>query len=175
MKLHAISLTVVSQPLAFHRSPVTREELRDLGFEGWLLDYVQGPDAVLAMLCDTRQLHRTAYTSNPLSPVEKDAVEGSPITQYVAAREKYSIAIRREYNQRSTRVVTVGRAAFFTDAPVDVEQTRRLDNEKKEINRELGGLKERHEALTRERKILEEELKELKAQIVRALLSLFAR
>ncbi|KAF2272846.1 P-loop containing nucleoside triphosphate hydrolase protein [Westerdykella ornata] len=140
--LHQITLRMVGQPLAHYRSPVTREELRDLGFEGFVLDYIQGPEPVLAMLCESAQLHRAAYSPNPLSIEQHEAVERSPIATWTAGRERYRVTRRREYGISSTRVTALPRAKYFTDQPSDPNQTRQLEEEISNLKGDIESLKE---------------------------------
>lgn len=164
--LHNISIRTVPQPLAFYRSPVTRDQLRDYGFERWVLDCIQGPEPVLAMLCDQSQLHRAAYTPNQLTSEQYQAVEQSPIASWVAGRDRYRITRRREYGQHSTSVLQVNAAKWFTDKPVDADKKRQLDDEIREMRQESTELKERHSTLKEEQQQLKVESEQAEADFV---------
>jgi hypothetical protein len=168
MGLHQISIRTVPRELAYYRNPLNREELKGLGFEGWALDYVQGPGPVLAMLCDSAQLHRAAYAPTQLTEEQHKAVEQSPISTWIAGRYKYKIARRREYGQTSTRVTELTKARFFTDQPVDTEKKRELGDAKEEAKRELAELQERHKRVKDEQKEEKKKHDEAKTDMVRA-------
>jgi chromosome segregation ATPase len=167
--LHHINVKTIRQPLAFYRAPVTREELQGLGFQGWVLDHIQGPEPVLAMLCDSVQMHRTAYSSNRLSSEQHEAVLRSPISSWIAAREKYRVTRRREYGASSTRVIPVNKATLFTDQPVDMDKKRQLEADIQEAIQELAELKEQHNNRGEELKKCIDAQHDMKAEIVRSI------
>jgi chromosome segregation ATPase len=169
-RLHQITIRTIPQSLAAYRPPVTREELQGYGFEGWILDYIQGPDEVLAMLCESAQLHRAAYSPKPLSNEQHSAAEQSPIQSWIAGREKYQV--KKRYGQASTRVVQVKTSQFFTDRPIDAEQTRQLDDAIRDLERDTMELKEEHTALKVEQKKLNDGLAQVNNEMVRNVLEL---
>ncbi|KAF2737611.1 P-loop containing nucleoside triphosphate hydrolase protein [Polyplosphaeria fusca] len=148
LKLHAITIRTVPKPLTFYHAPVTQDELHRYGFDGWVIDLVQGPEPVLAMLCDSSKLHRAAFATKELSDSQYQALQASPISNWVAGRDKYRIT--RRYNQSSTMVTNINSARFFTDQPVDAEESRKLDGEIRQLERQIGELKEQSEELKEE-------------------------
>jgi chromosome segregation ATPase len=168
LRLHQVTFRVIRQPLAYYRSPVTREELQELGFEGWALDHIHGPEPVLAMLCEYAHMHRTAYSSNRLSAQQHDAVINSPISSWIAGPDKFRVTKRREYGMSSTRVSAVTKARFFTDQPVDNEKKHQLETEILQAKDAVAELKKRHDAGAEQLAKLRDEQHELKTQIVRS-------
>ncbi|KAF2655795.1 P-loop containing nucleoside triphosphate hydrolase protein [Lophiostoma macrostomum CBS 122681] len=162
MGLHHVSIRTVPRGLAYYRNPLTREELRELGFEGWALDYIQGPDPVLAMLCDGAGLHRAAYAPNQLSEEQHKAVEQSPIATWIAGRHKYRVTRRKEYGQTSTRVVPLVKAKYFTDQPVDMQKRHELDEAIQDSKTKLAEAQKRHAQAKDEQQ--EEKLKHAEAK-----------
>ncbi len=58
MKLHDVSLRVCSDSsMEQLRPPLSDEELHNCGMEGWAVDFLNGPEVVLAMLCEAKSLH----------------------------------------------------------------------------------------------------------------------
>ena len=169
LRLHQVSIRTSPQPLSFYQSPVTREELTSYGLEGWLLDYLKGPEAVLAMLCDSAQIHRTAFTPRPISEQQHQALENSPISAWIAGQEKYQITRRREYGASSTRVIAVKKAQLFIDQPVNAEEQRRLDNEIKEAEQDMHESVQRHRFFTNEKQESNQKLEGIKAEMVRCI------
>lgn len=164
--LHAVNLKTVPKPLAFYRSPLDREDIQELGFQGYILDHIQGPEPVLAMLCDSVQIHRTAYTPHSLSEQQHEAVLRSPIMSWVAGRERYRVTRRREYaGVSSTSVNKINKARFFTDQPVDTEKKRQLNADIHNINREIAEMKEQYETLKADFDRCKAEQNEMKGQM----------
>ncbi|KAF2708330.1 P-loop containing nucleoside triphosphate hydrolase protein [Pleomassaria siparia CBS 279.74] len=167
MRLHQVSIRTAPQPISFYQSPVTRDELAGYGMEGWLLDYIRGPDPVLAMLCDNCSIHRTAVSSIQVSDQQHRALEDSPITNFIIGQDKHQISRRREYNVSSTRVTAIRKAQYFVDQPVNVEEIRRLDNAVKELEQ---GIKEEVGVYNSSKEVvhtLETDLKEKKEEMKR--------
>lgn len=166
-RLHSITFRLVTKALSFYRPPCTQQELQSLGFEGWTIDYIQGPEPVLAMLCDSAQLHRAAYTSRTLSEAQHSAVEhNSPINSWVADRQKFSIKRRREYNASSTRVTTLRPAQYFTDQQVDADYQRELDDEISRLTREKDLIREQHDEVRKRVQDCQQEREQNRSEMV---------
>ncbi|PSN69028.1 P-loop containing nucleoside triphosphate hydrolase protein [Corynespora cassiicola Philippines] len=150
LKLHDITIRMCPQSLGFYRPPITQEELKAYGFDSWIVDCIQGPEPVLAMLCDQNRLHRSAYAARPISSEQFEALQGGPIQKWVSGTEVCQINRRKEYGLSSTSVTQLREARFFTDQPVDGEEKRKLDDAIKDIERDLMELKEQHDTARRE-------------------------
>lgn len=168
LKLTDINIRSSLTPLAQFKPPCSTQQLENYGLQGWLIDLIEGPDPVLAMLCDNRNIHQTAYTSQDMTQQQYTTLQNSPISSWVTRNETYMIVRRREYGDQgvSTRVNQVKAAKFFTDQPVDRQAEHELDaeittakGEMQLLAEEQAGLKAQMEELTRKRKTLEEEKK----------------
>jgi hypothetical protein len=162
--LHHITIRTCPHPRAYYHSPLTEDELKDLGFDGWISDYIQGPDPVLAMLCDSAKLHRSAYASRRISNEQYSAIQAKKISKWVSGKEIYQITTRREYNASSTSVTQIRDAKYFTDQPVDTDEKHKLDEEIKELKRDIEMQGEEHmkvvdelDVVKREKKVAEEQ------------------
>ncbi|KAF1997908.1 P-loop containing nucleoside triphosphate hydrolase protein [Amniculicola lignicola CBS 123094] len=164
-KLYNFSIRTVPKERSFYTSPVTREELEGRGFAGWISDYIQGPDPVLAMLCDSKSLHRTAFSPRKLSHDQYTEFVNGPINTCVTGDETLQIKRRREYGAQSTVRNNLRKAQWFTDQPVDLGEKRRLDEELGDLNHRLSSLKEERTALQQENAVLGEQLRDAKARI----------
>lgn len=127
LALHDIYTRTSPKPLSDYKSPVAPAELQRMGFEGYMIDYIQGPDAVLAMLCDNTRLNRTAYAARPISDEQHALVSGSAIQKWVSGRDIYQITTRREYGASSTAVTQLKRARCFVDQPANAQEKLQLD------------------------------------------------
>jgi chromosome segregation ATPase len=152
MGLHDIYTRSSPKPLSEYRAPVAPAELHSMGFEGYIIDYIEGPDTVLAMLCDNTRLNKIAYAPKPISDEQHEAVSGSPIQKWVSGRDISQITTRREYGVSSTSVTQLKPARSFVDQPANSEEKRQLDDTIKRIQRDVTEV--------------QEELKKSKAEIV---------
>ncbi|KAK3109404.1 Structural maintenance of chromosomes protein 5, partial [Teratosphaeriaceae sp. CCFEE 6253] len=91
LKLDRINIRQSTTPLANFRPPMSPEQMGSMGLDGWILDLVDGPEPVLAMLCDNRNIHATAFAGRELSNASLDALKGprSPITSWITPTETY--------------------------------------------------------------------------------------
>ena len=157
LNLGRITIRTVLGTLENFPPPVSREDLRRYGLEGWVLDHVAGPEAVLAMLCESSNLHRTGIAIQDTPPQQFEMLKDSPIPRWVTRSSFYRINRRWEYGAGafSINVSEVRSARFWTDQPVDTtakrdlqkridtwtEEARTIRAEIEDIGRQLLGLK----------------------------------
>ncbi|KAL4936949.1 hypothetical protein BDV06DRAFT_82944 [Aspergillus oleicola] len=146
MRLHDISIRTSSIPLASLRSPISDDQMRNLGFQGWARDFLDGPEPVLAMLCSENQLFRTPISLRDISEDTYAALENGSmnVNSWVAGRQAYQITRRREYGPgaSSTRVRQVRPANIWTSQPVDTSAKRELQRTIQELRGEETEIKE---------------------------------
>lgn len=164
--LHNVYLRTSPKPLSAFPSPVANADLAQYGFDGYLRDYVTGPDAVIAMLCDNVKLNRVAYAANPITEQQHENATNSPIQAWVSGRETFRITTRREYGVSSTAVNHLKRAQFFVDQPVNSDEKMQLDEQLRNLEREGHEMNSEHTEAKAEVKRLEEANQALKAQRV---------
>ncbi len=128
MKLAEINIRTVLGGLDQFRPPVSEEDMRRYGFEGWALDFVTGPEPVLAMLCGECRLHQTGVALRDITEQQYDVLAQSPISSWVTGQNTYQITRRREYGAgaASTRVRDVRKARIWTNQPVDLRAKSNL-------------------------------------------------
>jgi chromosome segregation ATPase len=166
MKLADINIrTVPPNALASFKPPCSKEQLNSYGLEGWIIDLLEGPDEVLAMLCDNRNIHATAYTSRDVPPNQHDNLSKSSISSWVTSTQSYQVTRRREYGDHatSTRVTALRPARFFTDAPVDHRADEDLTRKVQEAEMEMEEIKAQITSLRDEEKPNMERHRELAA------------
>ncbi|KAF9698251.1 hypothetical protein EKO04_003467 [Ascochyta lentis] len=142
--LHGIYLRTSPKPLSAYQPPVAASNLAQYGFQGYLRDYITGPDPVIAMLCDNVRLNRVAFASKAITDQQHAAASNSPIQAWVSGREVYRITTRREYGVSSTTVNHLKRGQYFVDQPVNSDEKLRLDEKLKELNREGNEMAAQH-------------------------------
>ncbi|KAL2133334.1 hypothetical protein VTI74DRAFT_2529 [Chaetomium olivicolor] len=168
-----LSVTIRScfTPYSSFRPPLPKDELVRLGFDGYVNDYLDGPDPVLAMLCSEKRLHASAIALNDISDEQFDQIQRAEnLTQFAAGRQLYRITRRREYGPGavSTRVTQCGKGRFWADQPVDNAERTELLRKIEEIRMQRASLKEeydvkeaRKKAIDREREQVTQKIKEL--------------
>lgn len=145
MKLADITLKSVTRDLSqIRHSPVSGQQLRELGLDGWAIDYLDGPQPVLAMLCGSVRLDRTAIGLKDVSEAQYNTLLASPVTTFIAGRHNYSVQRRREYGAgaTSTTTKTIRSARNWTDQPVDTGIKRDLEDKIASRRHQFDVLKE---------------------------------
>ncbi|KAF2458103.1 P-loop containing nucleoside triphosphate hydrolase protein [Lineolata rhizophorae] len=172
-RLKNISIRVAAHGLDYFKPPVSDEELRNYGFDSWVIDCISGPEPVLAMLCDSRFFHKAAITLRDHSEQQFERLKESPIQLWIAGRQTYQITRRREYGPGAvtTMVRQVKRAAVWTNQPVDTEFEQRCRQRNIELNGEIQEIRAEFERMQneilehrREARSLEEEKRALETE-----------
>lgn len=166
LRLSDINLRTVETPLSAWKPPVPVEDLHTLGLDTYVLDLIDGPDEVLSMLCDNRNIHATGVAYRDISGDQYDAIARSPISSWATPSETYIITRRREYGDRgtSTRTQRIKNAQFFTSQPVDTHAEEQLKNTVHELEDQIQTLRQQSEAFRAENSRHGDEHKELKGQ-----------
>lgn len=172
MRLQDVSLRVCSNSsMDQFRPPISEAELRNCGMDGWAIDFLNGPDAVLAMLCEGKSLHATAITLGDISQQQFSQLENSEVRTWVGNGTLFQAVRRREYGAagNSTRTRALRDAQIWTNRPIDPAAKERLQQRVREhesdiaaIKEEMSRLKERKRELSAEHTTLGEECEMLK-------------
>ena len=168
LKLSDISIRVANRGLDQWRPPVPNDALRDYSLNGWLLDFVAGPEPVLSMLCDSVQLHRTGITLENHDDQQFERLKESQIQSWVAGKQTYRVIRRREYGPMavSTRVQPTKQARYWTDQPIDIGAERELRQTIGELENEIKELHQSFEKLKEEQSSLRQAMEEVKGEKV---------
>lgn len=132
--------------------------MQRFGLSGWALDFIDGPEPVLSMLCDSKALNKSAISAQDITPEQYDAIlQHGKLSQFVAGKNIYSVSRRREYGPQavSTTTKSVTRAMYWVDGPVDTAA-------RESIQQQINSLVEEHAALKLEITPLKQKLAELK-------------
>lgn len=142
MRLKEINIRTVLNGLDPFRPPVSVEHMKQYGFEGWALDYLNGPDPVLAMLCGEVHIHEAGVALRDTTPQQFGLLQNSPIQSWVTSKSTYRITRRREYgpSAMSTLVKNIRKAIVWTDQPVDLTAKRELQENIQGWTEELASL-----------------------------------
>ena len=147
MRLRDINVRTSMEPLSRFAAPCSKEELQRLGLQAWVIDLIDGPEPVLAMLCDNKMLHQTGFTANDVSPAQFEALkQHSRIGSWTTRTHSQVVTRRRDYGDSavSTRVRALQKAVFFTDAPVNRQEETKI---KRQILEKTDEIQQRKDAI----------------------------
>ncbi|KAJ8087221.1 Structural maintenance of chromosomes protein 5 [Marasmius tenuissimus] len=146
--------------------PMTTEEMRELGFEGYAIDLVECPEGLKTYLRAELQMHRVAVSLRPNIDIQKamDYVS-RPIgsfpggANFIAGMVQHSVT-RSRYgrNARSNATNNIAPARNLTAQTVDLEQKRRLESELQQLQVELEGHNEEEQKLNERARATREEI-----------------
>jgi structural maintenance of chromosomes protein 5 len=166
-KLADISIRTILTKVSQFKAPVEDVALKNYGFDGWLLDAVEGPEPVLAMLCDSSRLHKVAYSAKG-DQFDFERVKQSPLDSFIVKDQFYSINRRPEYGPDavSTQLRQAKPKGFWTDAGSNISGETELRQQLRAIQEKMAALKADIEQFRSEKKSLEEKVQEFSTQIV---------
>lgn len=148
LRLSDVFIKTSYHPLASYGPPVDQETMRTFGLQGFALDFLEGPEPVLAMMCSTTKLHQTGITLRNISDAQQNQLVGpeSPITSFVAGGTSFRIVRRPEYGDLavSTSAQNVGPAKFWTAYSVDTSATQELQAKIDDCVKQFEVLKQRN-------------------------------
>ncbi|KAI1845007.1 hypothetical protein JX265_008408 [Neoarthrinium moseri] len=125
-----------------------------LGLDGYAIDFMDGPEPVLAMLCSERFLHASGVALEEISSEQFDALQNSQrINTWATGQTFFRVIRRREYGPDATTTSTrkVNQGRFWTDQPID--------------NQEMTDLQGKLNEATERRRQLLESLKDAQAKV----------
>lgn len=143
------------------------EEMARLGFEGWALQFVRGPDPVLAMLCGEQKLHETGVSINSINEQQLNDISKTRVTSWVAGGNTYRISRRLQYGPDAFNTMTrsVRPARAWKDQPVDVSRNSGIQQKIDALKQKFDKLKEEVLPLREKKKSLEEESDEVQKEM----------
>ncbi|KAG9258725.1 structural maintenance of chromosome complex subunit SmcA [Emericellopsis atlantica] len=165
--LRTMSLSVATRscanPLSSFKTPVALEEARRLGMEGFAIDYVDGPEPVLAMLCASSGLHRAGISLQEHTDQQYEAiVQSGAINSWSAGKTAYNIRRRREYGPGAVTTVTkpVKGGRFWKSQPLDSAELNEYKRRLAQASEEFARLKSQsNDSKTRKGEIEEKRAK----------------
>jgi chromosome segregation ATPase len=166
-KLTDVSVRTILQKVSQFQRPMQDAALKDYGFDGWLLDALEGPEPVLAMLCDSSRLHRIAYSSS-VDKFDLDRVKQSPLESFVVKDQFYTINRRLEYGPDavSTQLRQTRAKGLWTDSGSNMSGESELKQQLQNIEERKESTRADFDKLKSEKKSLDEKVQELTTQIV---------
>ncbi|KAF9772016.1 hypothetical protein IL306_010332 [Fusarium sp. DS 682] len=148
------SLSVVirscAQPLDAFPRPVSMDEARDLGLDGFAIDFLEGPEPVLAMLCAEKRLHQSGVSLRDHNDAQYDRlVRSGRVNSWAAGNQSFIVRRRKEYGPQAMTAVTknIPPGRFWTSQPIDAQEKQELNKRLIELNGERDTLKQQYHEL----------------------------
>jgi structural maintenance of chromosomes protein 5 len=170
MGKHDVSLRTCSDAdhMRFRR-PIPDDELESYGLSGYVIDQLEGPGPVLAMLCHERLLHSSGIASGRLSDAQHERLQDSDIKSYVTADTSYRVTKRAEYgkegNINSSRPLIAPK--IWTTQSVDMGRKAAMSRELQEVAGELEIITREHSTCQSKANEIDNKVKILKAEIAK--------
>ena len=166
MKLADITLRSSYDTLSNYSRSLSAHEMQLCGLEGWALDFIDGPEPVLAMLCDSAKINYAGVSLREINEDQFNMLVQSNCNTWVTGRHYHKATARREYGPQATSTLTrnVVPARMWTDRPVDESRKREIESRIRDLARvfeemkaEIVPLRQKIEKLRGDRKDLEEQ------------------
>lgn len=161
----AVPIRTILADLSSFRPPLPRESLKDLGIDGFALDFVEGPGPVLAMLCSEKKLHHTGVALTDISDEQYHRLsDGEKINSFATGKIYHRITRRREYGPGATSTITknIQPGRWWTDEPVDMTAKANLEQRLKERQHEVAEIKKEFDAIKAEEAEVNQQINEAK-------------
>ncbi|KAK3383610.1 SMC5-like protein [Lasiosphaeria ovina] len=164
----SVTIRTGFKPLNTFTPPMPKQELAKFGFDGYVSDYLEGPEPVLAMLCSEKRLHASAISLADISDEQFDRIQrDEKIGQFAAGKQLYRIMRRREYGPGavSTRVITFQKGRFWTDQPVELAEKTELRRKLDTLRAEISELHAQNKEYVRQKEGFDTQQKEINQTI----------
>lgn len=171
MKL-AVTVRTVTADLSSFRSPVPQGNLPAMGLDGYALDFVEGPEPVLAMLCSEKKLHLTGVALQDISEEQYQKInEGEVFNSFATGSTMYRITRRREYGPGATSTMSraIRPGTYWTDGPIDMAAKNELEQRLKQCEDEFGEMRRTNEEFKAKGAALNEKKEEINNAVVSCL------
>ena len=145
MGLGDITIRGVTETLAEHGPhPLSASQLQEFGLDGWALDYIDGPEPVLSMLCGSRAINKSAVSLRDISEEQHNRLLQTQCRCWVVGNHCYRTNVRAEYGSQaaSTSTKSVGTPKVWTNQPIDSSAKRELQERLDSLSRDFEALKE---------------------------------
>ncbi|KAI5464112.1 P-loop containing nucleoside triphosphate hydrolase protein [Mariannaea sp. PMI_226] len=146
-----MSLSVVirtcAHPLGSFQRPVSEAEAKDLGLDGFAIDFVEGPAPVLAMLCAEKRLHQSGVSLRDHDDAQYERlVQGGKVNQWAAGKQSFIVRRRREYGPQAMTAITknIQPGRFWASQPMDYQEREEMSRKLAELRGQKDELKDEY-------------------------------
>lgn len=150
------------------RPNISERQMKQCGLDGWALDFIEGPEPVLAMLCSSANLQAVGIALQDVSEAQYNLILENRIGSWASGRLVYRTTRRAEYGAGATSTTTRGirPAQIWTDQPVDASVRREVEQKIEALRSEFEDMKQRSGTLRQSGEELKTERGNLNAEIV---------
>ncbi|XP_061484198.1 structural maintenance of chromosomes protein 5 isoform X2 [Rhineura floridana] len=139
------------------------EELYRYGFFSYLRELFDAPHPVMNYLCSQYRIHEVPVGTEKTRNMIERVIRETKLKQIFTAEERYIVKVSAYTNQTISSNVSLWPAQFLT-VTVDADERRQLENQQKEIIRQLQSLDSQMASLSEKQKRLEYRDNELRQQ-----------
>lgn len=142
---------------ADHPQPCPPEELSNYEFEGYVLDLLEGPSAVLNMLCHRAGVASIPFSRGVLSPEARQRImgvvnnRGEPVFRKFVDQQTQTSLTRSRFGQRimSSRTSQLQQRppVYFFSSKADDSEIEEYKIQLKQTNEEMAGLQQQIEEM----------------------------
>ncbi|ODQ64603.1 P-loop containing nucleoside triphosphate hydrolase protein, partial [Nadsonia fulvescens var. elongata DSM 6958] len=135
-----------------HRKPTSNDSINSLGFDGYIVDTLTGPEPVLNMLCHKAFLHMTPFalrelTRNQQARLESALTDGTiPLIKKYFVGDNQVLNVRSKYGKKNistnSSVVWNNHASIFAIDKVDDSKIAQVQRELEEATSKCNQCKD---------------------------------
>lgn len=162
----SVSLRTFSGSMDEFKPPVRAE---DFGFDGFAIDFLDGPPLLLAQFCSSSFLHKSAVSLKELTDAQYQRVDAQEyINCWASDRTLYKRTHRKEYGDagKSTSSKDIQVASFWKDQPVDSAEREELREGRRRAKQEMMELMDQRNELKNEIKAIMQQQEEARTKLV---------
>lgn len=140
-----IALLPPGDSLSQYQPAVPREELQKFGFEGYVIDLIDGPDPALAYLCSQAALHQIPITLSPRASLDNSRLESRdcPFRSWIVGDTRFNVS----FSSYGNREQSIGSSSFhqpsvLTLGNLDHAAIAKREEELKTLQEKVDKMKE---------------------------------
>lgn len=165
----SVTIRTCYQPLSQFRQPLSQQELAERGFDGYAIDFLEGPEPVLAMLCSDSKLHTAGIALKPLEDDKLDIViKDVNVSKFSCGGSNYRVRRRLEYGPDActTAISQIRPGRYWKGDVVDPTEKLELQKQIEQISEEVAAIGARYKEMKNQHDILQEKDKAFTEEIV---------
>jgi chromosome segregation ATPase len=139
-----VSMRTLGNKFNVDQDRISRDTIIRLGFDGFITDFLSGPEEVIQMLCENVYLHKIPVSIKGLSHSQKDFIskeieKGLDLIKYVSYDEIYTMN-RSNFGRRqvTTNIKSFKLKSYIFDSGLSDEQKNEINNRINELKESLN-------------------------------------
>lgn len=151
-------------------SELTGDKLSSLGFDGYLIDYIKGPSAVLSMLCKVSKLHMIPVTRRELSESQlkrlTDSSSNFPFKKFIVGDTLFTI-IKSRYGSRQVSYSTekILNSKYFAISGLSERDKQVINSQIEQLQLDISSKKNGYTEMKTQMQVLDSEIRDIKSQM----------